>query len=122
MNEEIEAIRSNLTLTGSPLRLRAANIAFHISALGYPENVNKIQKLLEETRSGSNFPLRTTDYIQMLNDFGRLIIRKNNAKTWRIASRGRIQTVRIDHTDEDIDYTLEMADIAFKVVREELGG
>jgi glutamate-1-semialdehyde 2,1-aminomutase len=26
------------------------------------------------------------------------------------------------HTDADIDYTLEMADIAFKVTREELGG
>lgn len=86
----------SLKNTESPRRLKPINVYYHMYSGERQSALNALLTNLNYSRTQQIAPVKTTHYAQIAEGFYTVRFRLLGPETWRVDTRGRLQTVRFD--------------------------
>jgi polysaccharide biosynthesis protein PelA len=86
--------------TDRPIRVKPFNLYYHMYSGERRASLNAVISNLEYALKQEIIPIRTSHYCAVANGFYTSQVKKIGDQKWRIENRGKLQTIRFDHSSQ----------------------
>lgn len=94
--EQMRAFPYVMRRTEKPYRLTAYNLHYDLQLLGVSGGLQAVRNNLDKVTSGDYFPVFTSDYAGLVQDYFKAEIIRVGPLQWIIKNRGSVNTLRMD--------------------------